>query len=396
MTQSLSGCACGCNPCQCARPGANGCLTDFCVPRPSFFSGQLVTAEDLNAVVRYFMAKDALLAKLVAGWGILGGMRLQSSGAKSLGLIMGGDQSEEGEPPACVDEILPNPQIVAGSVIRVSAGAAIDNAGRTLTLCSPRDLDILQLSVGLQAAPETRGCGGWLGDFCGHLDGFFTATQYWVIAERVDTPTRPVPQFTGTGNCGPEQNCDFSRQFEDVRIRLVKDVPLLYFLHGCLDTIPLRCIDALVSTLFGTIEAIGDIGTALTGVASSELVARLLTDLSPSSTKTAHQMVTERFGCVGFKIVPQLLEFINDIAVTTCCANPAVVLGRVLLATTVPAGVEAALGVQPHYVIVDDAFPYRRIVPNLAMNQTFVTALESLLVCLSEHPFQKVNTESPQ
>jgi hypothetical protein len=97
-------------------------------------------------------------------------------------------------------------------------------------------------------------------------------------------------------------------------------------------------------------------------------------------------LLVERFGCVGFKIVPQLLEFINGIAVTTCCANPAVVLGRVLLATTVPPEVEASLGVQPYYVIVDDAFPYRRLIPNLAMNQTFVTALESLLVCLSEQP----------
>src|SRR6185369_7304011 len=96
MTSLTQNCGCGCSPCQCSGVGVGqGCSNDFCVPRPSFFSGQLVTADDLNAIVSYFRAKETLLAKLAIGWGVLGGMRLLQPGPLSFRLFSGDDGSPQ-------------------------------------------------------------------------------------------------------------------------------------------------------------------------------------------------------------------------------------------------------------------------------------------------------------
>jgi len=110
----------------------------------------------------------------------------------------------------------------------------------------------------------------------------------------------------------------------------------------------------------------------------------LIAHSNGATGKTANEAIVDAFGCLGFKFIPQLVEFINDIAINTCCTRPGVVLGRVLLATQIPPDVAEILGNQDHYVITDDAFPYRRIVPNAAMHKTLATALVSLLTCLTE------------
>jgi hypothetical protein len=355
----------------------------LCVPRPCFFSGQLVTADDLNAVMTYFRAKDTLLAKLVAGWGVLGGMRLLQPGAKSFRMFSGAEESPPSPPQLrCVDTLLPNPQIVAGSFATVTSGAAIDAAGNIMTVCANRQIDVLALSQGLSNTSESKTCEGWFGEFCAHLPGQIIAQQFWVVAEQVDVPARPVPQFAGAGACGSSPGCDFSRVIEDVRIRLVSDVPLLYFLHGCLDFQPIPCVDELIGLLQSIID-IPDIQAAISGVATSDILAYLATNAS-GTVKTANDAIVEAFGCVGFKFVPQLLEFVNAVIANTCCTTPGVVLGRVLLATQVPPEVTRVLGNSTHYLFIDDAFPYRRLVPNVAMHQTWVTTLNSILVCLNQ------------
>ena len=122
-------CACGCNPCVCASPASQGCLADLNPLRPAFFSGQLVAADDLNSVMSYFRAKDAILAKLVAGWGVLGGVaalaRRQENSFHLFDETVGEGSSRSG----CVSTLVPNPQIIPGSSIQVTAGAAIDNGG---------------------------------------------------------------------------------------------------------------------------------------------------------------------------------------------------------------------------------------------------------------------------
>lgn len=141
MSASIStGCACNSTPCVCScacPPPGEGCVSGFCVPRPCFFDGQLITSDDLNAMVTYFRTRDAMFAKLVAGWGVSGGMRLAPPGAKSLQLF-----SSLGLPAS----IFPNPQIFAGSAVRVTAGAGFDNAGRALAVCSNTVLDITRLT----------------------------------------------------------------------------------------------------------------------------------------------------------------------------------------------------------------------------------------------------------
>jgi hypothetical protein len=334
-------------------------------------------------VVGYFRAKDALMAKLVAGWGVLGGLRLLPTGGNSFHLF---DESvDEGSPriKGCIPTILPNPQIIPGSAVQISAGAAIDNGGRFLSLLTPKTIDLLEATAGLDLPPaETRSPRDWFGDFLGSLEGDITATQLWVVAQHADTPTRPIPQFTGA-DCGA--SCDFSRNLEDIRITLQADLPLLYFLHGCLDPIPIPCFDELVSMSVGTLEMTPDfINELQTSLADSDTVQFLVAHSSGATAKTANDAIVDAFGCLGFKFIPQLIEFINNIALTTCCTRPGVVLGRVLLATQVPDQVAQLLGNPDHFVITDDAFPYRRIVPNAAMHKTLATALVSLLTCLTE------------
>src|SRR6185503_3525013 len=105
----------------------------------------------------------------------------------------------------------------------------------------------------------------------------------------------------------------------------------------------------------------------------------LVANSSGATARTANDAIVDAFGCLGFKFIPQLVEFINDIAVNTCCTRPGVVLGRVLLATDVPPEVKQILGDHPTYVFIDDAFPYRRVVPNAAMHRTMATSLVSIL-----------------
>lgn len=385
MNAISQGCACGCSPCQCAGPPVGlGCAADFCVPRPSFFSGQLVTADDLNAVVGYFQAKNQLLSKLAVGWGVLGGLRLLQPGPDSFRLFTGDDGSPPLSPPmssSCVDTLLPNPQIVAGTQVQVSPGAAIDAAGRSLSLCASTTLDVLGLSQGIDNPPVARTCGQWLGSFCAHLPGNITASAYWVVAQQREVPTRPMPKLAGASDCAGDDACAFSRRLEDVRLYLTKDLPLLYFLHGCVDPVAVPCVDQFFTLLGSTIASIPNLDSALAGVVTSETLS-YLSSVQPSDT--ANDAVVEAFGCVGFKFWPQLAEFMNQIAVGTCCTKPGVVLGRVLLATDVPGEVKASLGEHSHYVFIDDAFPYRRIIPNSAMHGMLLNTLYSIMVCLAD------------
>jgi|RhiMethySRZTD1v2_1073278.scaffolds.fasta_scaffold01946_13 hypothetical protein len=379
-------CSCGCSPCVCATPPIGlGCVADFCVPRPCFFNGQLVTADDLNAMMTYFRTKEAILAKLVAGWGVMGGMRLGSAGTPALHLLSTGNAATD----ALLAPLLPNPQIVAGPIIQVSAGAAIDNAGRILSLCAARNIDVLELSKGLGVPQRTGTCEDFFGDgFCelpilAEAGGTITGAAFWVVAEHVETPSRPVPQFAGGGACDPDPGCDFSRKLEEVRIRLVPDLPLLYFLHGCLEPVPVPFFDELIALLgVGGLE----IDTAMvSSMASSMVTPEMLSTLSSQVTgfsgPTANDAMVQLFNCVGFRVIPSLFELLNRIALETCCSKPAVVLGRVVLATEVPEAIQDELGVHSHYVFIDDAFPYRRLVPNGAMNQTVILILIILILC---------------
>lgn len=319
-TATKTACACNCNPCACPSPTGLGCLPDACPPRPCFFDGQLITADDLNAVMTYFRAKDAMLAKLVSGWGVLGGMRVDAGpGVRHV--------------PLAPNPLSPNPQILAGTTLSIGAGVAADVRGRLLTLCGPAIVDALQLAQSDPTAPQDRLCAEWFPgrsiELCGRRDQF-AALDYLVVAMYRERPARPVPQFSGGGACDPAPTCDFSRALEEVEIRLVptQSVDLgSYILTGCLDRVALPF-------------------------------------------KVGFDI---RTGRISFPDLPagfdrcSLIDALNELIVGLCCERPAVVLGRILL-TADPGKLGSNLPRVPMYTIIQDFLPVRRVITEGAMH----------------------------
>lgn len=293
MNQPLSTCGCSKSPCACASPTPGGvCLTDACPPRPCFFNGQLITADDLNAVMTYFNTRLALLQRLSAGWGVYGGLRVDGApGVPSRQLI---------------EEIGPNPQVLAGTSLQVGAGTAIDALGRTLTLCSPVILDAAGQGV---PAPQTKACAEWLGPFCPDPGADLTASELWVVAEYAERPFRPVPRYSGGEPCDPAPTCDFSRKQESLKVRLTSEAPPQpYAFTGCFDALALPELDP---------DTEGEDCTLAQGT---------------------------------------FFDQVNALLAATCCSKPWVILGRVLL-TANPGPLAGDLPSAPLYTIVTDAIP---------------------------------------
>ena len=325
-------CHCHCNPCVCPSPSGLGCVQDACVPRPCFFQGQLIGAEDLNALVSYVRTKNALLGRFVGGWGVAGGMRLRPAP---------GVHSRRLEP-----DVSRNPAVLAGTKVEIGMGVAIDALGRTLTLCAPRVIDVAALAAEDPVAPEARSCDGWFSrprDFClggGSADVVeqLTARAYYVVAEYEEHPARPAPMMAGGGACDPSPSCDFSRSIEGVRISLVRSLPAPYEATGCLDAVR---FDVKLPERGDGGGGDGDGGDATSEDREREADAR-----------------------------DAIIEDILEELVENCCSTrPAVVLGRVLLTSDLSAisGGSEGLPEVPTYVVVDDARPLRRLVPSVAL-----------------------------
>jgi hypothetical protein len=319
-TATKSACACSCNPCSCPSPAGMGCQIDACPPRPCFFDGQLITADDLNAMMTYVRTKEAIFARLVSGWGVLGGMRVDAGpGTRHL--------------PLAANPFSPNPQIVAGTLLSIGAGVAADVRGNVMSLCRPAVIDALQLAQANPTTPQERLCNEWFSgrsiEFCGSRDGF-SALDYLVVAVYRERPARPVPQFSGGGACDPAPGCDFSRTLEDVEIRLVPTMSLdlgQYLVTGCLDRVAMPF--------------------------------KISFDI--------------RTGAVQFPELPAgvdhcaVFDALNEIIVGLCCERPAVVLGRIIITST-PGKLGTNLPQVPLYTIIQDFLPIRRVVVQNAMH----------------------------
>lgn len=357
-------CGCGCNPCVCECPPTIGigCLPDMCPPRPCFFNGQLITADDLNALSTYFSTKNAILSKLAIGFGVLGGLRIRGAAGVAHKTLI--------EVPPLLAKVFPNPQVIAGTVIDVSAGAAIDAGGRILSMCSSRQIDVLALAGKSHVSERHDTCAGWFGDIpiCQQGKREIVAREYFLLAELEETPARAVPQFSGGGPCDPAPSCNFSRRLETVRLRLVPTVPALYPLTGCLDPVAIPEIEAI----FG-------------GSFQRELMRRMR-KVNGETAAAGPNIAGAPQGLAGagadvpggqcVKLLPQLVDYFSELVASACCTHPAVVLGRVLIANRVPAELDPEPGVlHPHYVFIDDAFPYRRLVGNQAQITTLLVAV---------------------
>lgn len=303
-------CACGCNPCVCVPPGtpvSGVCIPDVCVPRPCFFDGQLMTADDMNAIVNYFHTQDAILSRLLGGWGVLGGLRVDAVPGSSRRTLASGTLAT----------LSPNPQIIVGSQVQISPGVAVDSVGRKLALCESVTLDVQALArLTPEGTIQSVTCESLVGPFCNETPPI-TVSEFFLFIERVETPTRPAPRFSGGGACDPAPTCDFSRKTEDVRFGLVACPPASYQFTGCLDDTNF----ALPTTSLGQ-ETNGDL-------CRDEVFA--------------------------------FIDNVQNQLVSLCCSRPAVILAKVAL-TQQPMSLQGDLPTVPLYTIVNDGYPCRRLI----------------------------------
>jgi hypothetical protein len=125
----MSGCGCGQggghgSDCGCRRASASGLVRDGAFTRPSFFDGQLLCADDLQALAAYTRGKDRLHNRYLVGAGAV------------CGLEVGCSRAEE------------------GSVV-VRAGYALDCCGNDIVVPCDQTVDINQLVAEL---PHDAGC----------------------------------------------------------------------------------------------------------------------------------------------------------------------------------------------------------------------------------------------
>ncbi len=309
MSTAIALCTCGCQPCVCTPPSQLGnasCLPAACLPRPTFFDGQVIGSADLNAVVDYARNQQALLARLLGGWGILGGLRVDSAPGLRNNKLASGN----------IAQLSNNPQIIAGTQVQVSPGVAIDAAGNRLVLCAPVTLDIAALAAQTpQAQLVTATCSQLLGPECVSPTVQITATQFFLVAELMESPARPVGRVNGPGSCDPVVGCQFSRTVEDVRFSLISALPDTYQFTGCADAT----------------------GFSLPGVT---------------------------LGTAGDASIcrDEVFAFIDNVQAqlaSICCSRPVVVLASVLL-TRAPGSLAAGLPFVPQYLIVSDGYPCRK------------------------------------
>jgi hypothetical protein len=123
------GCGCGQrggsgSGCGCGKASATGVVHDGAFTRPTFFEGQLLTADDLQALADYGRAKDRLHNRYLVGSGVVCGLEVVCSGAHP------------------------------GSVL-VRAGYALDCCGNDIVIPCDQRVDINEL---VRSLPHDAGC----------------------------------------------------------------------------------------------------------------------------------------------------------------------------------------------------------------------------------------------
>lgn len=327
-------CACNRRPCVCSTRSGDGCITEACVPRPTFFDGQLIGSEDLNAIVRHFRTRDMLLGRYAAGWGVYGGLVVDAAPGVQRRKI--GDHQPQ---------LSPNPQVIAGTTVEVSPGLAIDAHGRMLVHCAPTTLDLAALAAQVPTAVQTYPCREVVSG-CQNEQHELTGRLYYLVAEYAENPGRPAPQYSGGGACDPAPTCEFSRMNETVKFSLVPASNIddeSYPILGCLD--------------MPTVQE----------------------DLRVPDCGSDPDTFSRRW--------QELMDFLLSTMSDYCCSRPVVVLCRVLLTSMPsqrvisypPKGGEpiawthnfaSVPNVAPSngiYTILDNAYPVRRIAPGAAL-----------------------------
>jgi hypothetical protein len=301
-----------------------------------------------------------MLARFVGGWGILGGLKLGAPPGAQAESLLGAYFAQT---------VSPNPQIMVGTIAQISPGAGIDAAGRTLTLCEPRTVDLTAL-ISQPSAPTTQPCNVWFQGLpvpqCNPAnyaeDGAnpnqayppLTATAYWLVAQFIETPARPAPQYTGGGPCDPAPTCNYSRRLEGIQLSLVPALPTWYFLTGCLDPFTFTLPEGINFPIPFNLSGTGASGFALSaGMSTAAFRAG-----QPSSVAAGVS------NCLYLDYA--IVDWINAQLAAACCCTPALVLGQIIF-TSNPGNLQGNLPNAPMYTILLDAFPFRRVIASAAL-----------------------------
>ena len=125
------GCGCGQGGqqpgCGCGRAAATGVARDGAFTRPVFFDGQLLTSDDLQALVAYTRGKDRLHNRYLVGSGVVCGLEVVCSRA------------------------------APGSVV-VRSGYALDCCGNDIVVACDQQVDLMELVAELSGDGCTDPC----------------------------------------------------------------------------------------------------------------------------------------------------------------------------------------------------------------------------------------------
>lgn len=332
MTNGDQFSSCCCNPCACTPSVGPGHVGGACVPRPCFFNGQLITADDLNAMMWYWRRTTALLTRFAGGWGVFGGMSVNHAPGAARRML-------ETRP-----QVATGPYIMAGTKVEVSSGLAVDVGGNLLPLCAPTVLDLSKLPRDGDAVLQDQACGYWFRNYegiqeCSQSAPNIVAREYWLVAEHVERAARPVPRYSGGGPCDPAPTCDFSRLIEEVDFRLVRRIPEYYLITGDLCERVLPIEEEYLE------------GFRTSSFLEGTLQARVPDGPTPINRYAATAMV---------------MDEVSQAAAAVEASQPGVVLARVLMTSSVGAlwddAPDAAV-----YTIVQPSHPMRRVAQSAGM-----------------------------
>lgn len=186
---------CGCDSCASSDGGSGGFL------RPNFFSGQLLTEDDLDALVDYSVGKSRLHNRHFLGDGVVCGLQVDCK--------------------ACGD----------GKIV-VQPGHALDTCGNDLVLDCAVELDAIAMVRELRRnqlggqdcgdpCPERSATGAVLG-----VSERQSARRYCLYLRYTEESVEPVTPYATDEACGTGA-CEFSRIREGVRfeLRCAEDMP---------------------------------------------------------------------------------------------------------------------------------------------------------------------------
>ncbi len=122
MTARTTSKGCGCTDKPTCEPQCTGLE---CLERPRFFSGQLLTEDDLNDLSEYMLAKNRLHNLHLHGWGVVCGLEVSCH-------------------PDC------------RGWVRVAPGYAIDSCGNDVIVCCEEEINILQRIRECRAAERRK------------------------------------------------------------------------------------------------------------------------------------------------------------------------------------------------------------------------------------------------